>query len=295
MTSRQVYLVSVFASGPNGGNPAPIVIDAQGMSDEDMRAVARVSGHESGFVLPAPPDSDCDFAVRFWVPNHEMEMCGHATVGAVWLLHLLGRLTRDRMAIWTRSGRIEARMVDRGSSGRQIEISQPRGDVESLPEAGVAEAEILSVLGISSSDLAPLPIQNARTSRTKTLVPLKSVAILDGLMPDFLRIEGICEEIGSTGLYPYAVSDLDGQVFDARQFPKSSGYPEDAATGIAAAALAFGLVANKLVDFSDRLIRIRQGRAMGRPSEIEVRLRIDDRGDARGCWVGGSARLDSQR
>jgi PhzF family phenazine biosynthesis protein len=282
-------------SPPNGGNPAPIVVDAQGMSDEDMRAVARASGHESGFVLPAPPDSGCDFAIRFWVPNHEMEMCGHATVGAVWLLHRLGRLARDRVAIWTRSGRVEARMADRGSAGCQFEISQPRGRVESLPEAEAAVAEVLSVLGVSSSDLAPLPIQNARTSRTKTLVPLKSVAILDGLMPDFSRMEEICERIGSTGLYPYAVSDLDGRVFDARQFPKSSGYPEDAATGIAAAALAFGLVGNKLVDFSDRPIRVRQGRAMGRPSEIEVRLRIDDHGDACGCWVGGAARLGSDR
>jgi PhzF family phenazine biosynthesis protein len=81
MTTPRVHLVSVFASGPNGGNPAPIVADAAGMSDEDMQAVARASGHESGFVLPAPPGSDCDFGSRFWVPNHEMEMCGHATVG----------------------------------------------------------------------------------------------------------------------------------------------------------------------------------------------------------------------
>jgi PhzF family phenazine biosynthesis protein len=292
MASPQVHLINVFASGPNGGNPAPIVIDALGMSDEDMQAVARASGHESGFVLPAPPDSDCDFAIRFWVPNHEMEMCGHATVGAVWLLHRLGRLTQDRAAIWTRSGRVETRMVDRGSSDSHVEITQPRGHVEALPEAKAAEAEILSVLGIRSSDLAPLPIQNARTSRTKTLVPLKSVAVLDGLTPDFRRIEEVCGRIGSTGLYPYAVSDLHGQAFDARQFPKSSGYPEDAATGIAAAALAFGLVANKLVDVSDRPIRIRQGRAMGRPSEIAVRLRIDDHGDICGCWLGGSARLD---
>lgn len=292
MTTPHVYHVSVFASGPNGGNPAPIVTDAEGMSDEDMQAIARASGHESGFVLPAPPGSDCDFGIRFWVPNHEMEMCGHATVGAVWLLHLLGMLTRDRAAIWTRSGRVDARIVDRSASDSQVEITQPRGHIEVLPAAEAAEAEILSVLGITSNELAPLPIQNARTSRTKTLVPLKSVTVLDGLRPNFRRMEEVCERIGSTGLYPYAVSDLDGQLFDARQFPKSSGYPEDAATGIAAAALAFGLVANKLVGFSERPIRVRQGRAMGRPSEIGVRLRIDDRGDACGCWLGGGARLD---
>ena len=74
--------------------------------------------------------------------------------------------------------------------------------------------------------------------------------------------------IGSTGLYPYAIFDRDAQIFDARQFPRSSGYPEDAATGIAAAALSFGLLANGIVEASARRITIRQGRAMQRPSEI---------------------------
>jgi len=287
-----VDLVSVFAAVPHGGNPAPIVADAAGMSDADMQAVAAAYGHESGFVLPAPAGSDCDFAFRFWVPNHEMEMCGHATVGAVWLLNRLGRLPRDHVAIWTLSGRVDARVAGAGTPEAQVEITQPQGQVEALPDAGRVEAEILSVLGITSNELAPLPIQNACTSRVKTMVPLKSVAVLDGLRPDFRRMETICEQIGSTGLYPYAPADLAGKVFNARQFPKSSGYPEDAATGIAAAALAFGLLENGLVAAGEQPIRVRQGRAMGRPSEITVRFRIDA-GQVRGCWVGGPVCLEA--
>ncbi|WP_204310277.1 PhzF family phenazine biosynthesis protein, partial [Enterobacter cloacae] len=72
-------------------------------------------------------------------------------------------------------------------------------------------------------------------------------------------------------LYPYAIDDRGARLFEARQFPKSSGYPEDAATGIAAAALAFGLLCNGLVEPLDRPIHIRQGRSMGRLSEIRVR------------------------
>ena len=76
-----VQLVSVFPAGPHGGNPAPVVIDAAGLSDGDMQGIARTYGHESGFVLPAPDGSDCDFLFRFWVPNHEMPMCGWARSG----------------------------------------------------------------------------------------------------------------------------------------------------------------------------------------------------------------------
>ncbi|MEW6633704.1 MAG: PhzF family phenazine biosynthesis protein [Pseudomonadota bacterium] len=290
----EVQLVSVFAAGPHGGNPAPIVADAAGMSDADMQQVARSFGLESGFVLPPPPASDCDFEFRFWVPNHEMSMCGHATVGALWVLDRLGKLPGDELAIWTKSGRVEARIREQTENGAAVEISQPAGRVEALPDADRDRADIIDILGILPDDLAPQPIRNAATSRIKTLVPLKNVAILDSLNPDFTRIEDLCERIGSTGLYPYAVFDKDARIVDARQFPKSSGYPEDAATGIAASALSFGLLADGTVEASERRITIRQGRAMQRPSEILVRFRLED-GHPNGCWLGGAVRLEEDR
>jgi PhzF family phenazine biosynthesis protein len=283
---QQVRFVRVFAAGADGGNPAPIVIDAGGMSDAQMQQVAASYGHESGFVLPSPPGSDCDFEFRFWVPNHEMSMCGHATVGAVWLLDQLGRLRRDQVTISTRSGRVEARIRRPLGQDVLVEVSQPAGHVEPLADADQAKAVILQVLGIVTEDLAPFPIQNARTSRVKTLVPLRSVSILDGLKPDFGKIEQLCARLESTGLYPYAISDRESQVVDARQFPRSSGYPEDAATGIAAAALSFGLLSNGIVEASERPITVRQGRAMKRPSEIQVRFNLDH-GRVDGCWLCG--------
>jgi PhzF family phenazine biosynthesis protein len=284
-----IEFVDVFTLDGAGGNPCPIVLDARGMSSADMQEVARRYGHESGFVLQADNEAH-DFRFRFFVPGHEMEMCGHATIGALWLLYRQGQLSGDTVHIATKSGPVTG-FVSRGHDGEPlIEITQPEGRIAPLPDAKVNEAELLSVLGITTNDLAPLPIQNACTSRVKTLVPLKSAALLDELKPDFRRMERLCDKIESTGLYPYALVDADEQIFDARQFPKSSGYPEDAATGIAAAALAFGLLENNLVAPTDRPIRIRQGRAMGRPSEITVRFSVSD-GRACGCRVGGYVRL----
>ena len=279
-----IALVSVFAAGPGGGNPAPVVVDAAGLSSTEMRAVAAAYGHESVFVLP-PDRSGCDFTFRFFVPNHEMEMCGHATLGAVWLLGRLGRLPGTDIRIATLSGVVEAHAAPAG-----IEISQPRGKLDPLPDEDQSTGEILAVLGIDRTALALQPIWNASTSRVKTLIPLKSVAILDGLRPDFGRIERVCERIGSTGLYPFAVSG--NGTFDARQFPKFSGYPEDAATGIAAAALAFGLLDSGQAT-ARQPVRVRQGRAMGRPSEIRVRFQVDSVGTVQGCWLGGDVRFEA--
>lgn len=291
-TVQPIELVSVFAAGPGGGNPAPIVVDADGMSDAQMQAVAQRYGHETGFVLSAPSGSGCDYEFRFWVPNHEMSMCGHATVGAVWLLHQSGRLQHDRLTVQTRSGRVEVRIDTSVSGHAAVEISQPAGRLEPLPDPQGSHDEILDVLGITDAQLAPWPIQNACTSRVKTLIPLASSADLDALQPRFDRIEALCARIGSTGLYPYATFDAAQQIFDARQFPRASGYPEDAATGIAASALSFGLLANGMVEATGRTITIRQGRAMKRPSQIAVRFNIDD-GRPNGCWLGGPVRFEA--
>ncbi|MDB5576382.1 MAG: phenazine biosynthesis protein PhzF [Bradyrhizobium sp.] len=285
MSDLKIHMVNVFGAGPGGGNPAPIVLGAAGMTDDAMRSIALQYGHESAFVLPAPAGSDADIQLRFWVPNHEMSMCGHATVGTVWLLDRLGHLGKERLRIHTLSGPVIAVIANAGTEARAVEISQPTGQVEPIEDATL-RAELASVLGISMAAFGSDPIQNAWTSRVKTLIPIRSVADLDGLRPDFGRVRELCNRVGSTGLYPYA-RNLETGIVDARQFPQSSGYPEDPATGIAAAALAFGLLRTGALDDDKAPLCVRQGRAMGRPSEITIRLERD--GDAvTGCWIGGA-------
>jgi PhzF family phenazine biosynthesis protein len=279
-----VELVHVFTCEGRGGNPCPIVTDADSLSSNDMQAIAREQGHESGFVLSAPSE-EFDYSFRFWVPNHEMEMCGHATIGALWLLASKGKLGGREIHINTLSGIVTGFVSQRATDLPEIEITQPAGKVQSLDRD--AESEVLAVLGMTRDELLDLPIQNAVTSRIKTLVPVRHLDRLNALTPDFSTIDAVCIKIGSTGLYPYAAHDQSGQTFDARQFPRSSGYQEDAATGIAASALAFGLLASGMIEPNSKPVRIMQGRAMGSLSQIEVQLSFD--GDrALGCLLGGA-------
>ena len=276
--------VNVFTHQGRGGNPCPLVIDAKGMSGAEMQAVAQQHGHESGFVLPAESD-DYDLTLRFYVPKHEMEMCGHATVGALWLLARHGRLAHKTVRVSTRSGPVTGFLGSNADGTPAVEITQPAGRVN--PLTAEQTNDVLATLGVGRDALADLPLHNAVTSRTKTLVPMRDPERLNALIPEPGRIEQVCHRIGSTGLYPYAVLDRGARSFEARQFPRSSGYPEDAATGIAAAALAFGLLADGSVERDDRPIRIFQGRAMGQLSEIRVRIGFAD-GRAIGCLLGGA-------
>ncbi|WP_179588513.1 PhzF family phenazine biosynthesis protein [Pigmentiphaga litoralis] len=263
--------------GGRGGNPVPLVLDATGMSADAMRELAARQGHESSFVLPPEDPAAHDWRLRFFVPGHEMEMCGHATVGTLWALRQWGRWTTPQARVQTLSGSVD---VSWDAARGWAWVSQPAATVQALNDD--QRDAIARVLNIDPA-LPGLHVVNASTSRVKTLVRVPDAATLDAIVPDLGAVEALCDAIGSTGLYPYA---LEATGATARQFPKKSGYPEDAATGIAAAALWGYLHAHAdrpVTSASDALFTVRQGVAMGAPSAIQVRTR----GDAPGCWLSG--------
>ena len=277
--------VDVFCVGAHGGNPAPVVLDANQMSAAEMQGIAAAYGHEAGFVLTPTDARKADLRYRFFVPLAEMDMCGHATLGTTWLLASKGRLKPGEVRIETKSGIVRARISDTGA----VSVSQPPATVTELSAA--LRTAVIDVLGISERDLLDLPLLNSTTSRTKTLVPLASPLVLNGLTPDFSRLAAVCADAGSTGLYPFACDWDDERTYHARQFPASSGYPEDAATGIAATALLYGLKHWGLIGLR-RTIRVRQGDAMGRPSRMAVTL-ADHTDAGAGCWLSGEVRLST--
>ena len=278
-----VEQVDVFCVGSRGGNPAPVVLDADRLTSDEMRGIAAEFGLEAGFVM-APSDArKADLQYRFFVPLAEMDMCGHGTLGTTWLLAHKGQLKPGEVRIETKSGIVRGRISDNGA----VAISQPPATI-SVIDAHHRNG-LIDVLGIAERDLLDLPLLNATTSRTKTLIPLASPVVLNDLKPDFARLKILCDEIGSTGLYPFACDLEDERTYHARQFPAASGYPEDAATGIAATALLYGLKHWGLIGLR-RTIRVRQGDAMGRPSRMAVTLAEPSDASA-GCWLSGEVRL----
>jgi len=285
-SAGELRQVDVFIGGPGGGNPVPLVADASSLSAQAMQAIAQATGHESAFVLTAT-NPDANWRFRFFVPQHEMEMCGHATVGTLWAMRRWGWWTSNTARVETLSGLVDAEWDE---AGQRVWVSQP-----AVQATALSEHDAQRVGGVLRLPAAGIPTMvNASTSRVKTLVPMSDVAALQALRPDFSAMEALCASIDSTGLYPYALAGTSAAgepVLAARQFPKSSGYPEDAATGIAAAALwghlaAVGAIPVGTVD-APVVCTVRQGDAMGRPSAIAVRSRFDAAGAIAGCWLSG--------
>ena len=95
----------VFEEKPGGGNPAPVTLDADELSAEEMQAMTFRFGEESVFLMK-PTRGDCDVKARYFVPLHEMEMCSHDTIGAVTVLVKTGRVTKSPVRLETALGQV---------------------------------------------------------------------------------------------------------------------------------------------------------------------------------------------
>ncbi len=273
MDNPRLHVIHTTAFGltPEGGNPCPIVFGGEQLSDAQMQTLAAGFGAETAFVLPSDR-GECALRLRYFVPQHEMEMCGHATVATVAVLAAQGRFDAPSISVETPLGPL-AVSWERDARGVRVTVEQfpPRFGGE-----GVA-ADVAGVLGLPETALARKlgPIQSVSVSRAKLMVPIRERPDLDALRPDFERLWALCDTYDTTGFYPFATDS--GRIW-ARQFPKRAGYNEDPATGVAACALGAYLVEHAV--FGEKTegwhnLDIEQGHAMGRPSLIEVGVRVE--------------------
>jgi predicted PhzF superfamily epimerase YddE/YHI9 len=164
---------------------------------------------------------------------------------------------------------------------KQEEVSRPSLLSQVLLEHCAVENRDLLRISNGNNDISTTVIPkdsplflccHATIARPKTLVPIKSTRLLNekAVAPtEASKFAQDCQALNdTTGLYLYAQSDEEENAWECRQFPRASGYPEDPATGIAAAALVCHLKSQQGVDLPS--YKVYQGLAMQKPSLIVV-------------------------
>ena len=111
MRSRAFAQVDVFSTEPFGGNPVAVVLDAEGLSTEEMQRFATWTNlSETTFVLP--PTGRADYRVRIFTGDRELPFAGHPTLGTchAWA----GAATPERVVQECAAGLIEIRRTEHG-------------------------------------------------------------------------------------------------------------------------------------------------------------------------------------
>ena len=82
MSDPAVLRLTAFTDDPEGGNPAGVVLDANGLSAEDMQRIAADVGYsETAFLIPHT-DVENSYQIRYFTPAAEVAFCGHATIAS---------------------------------------------------------------------------------------------------------------------------------------------------------------------------------------------------------------------
>ncbi|HRP23449.1 MAG TPA: PhzF family phenazine biosynthesis protein [Thauera sp.] len=261
--NEQLYRLAAFSTSPAGGNPAGVWLGEALPDAAAMQRIAAELGYsETAFV--APLDGN-ERHIRYYSPLREISFCGHATIAAGVVLGQTAGAGRYRLQ--TAVGEV---LVEVFRDGEQwlAALTSVEPEQRAVPPGWLER--VLEALDWRPEELDPaLPPMLAYAGAWHLVLAAGSAARLARLDYDVARLKALMEDAGLVTLQ--LVYRKDELVFHARNPFPVGGVVEDPATGAAAAALGGYLRAAGLMPVPGELL-IRQGEAMGRPSELRVRV-----------------------
>jgi PhzF family phenazine biosynthesis protein len=279
MTARRYVQVDVFADRPGAGNPLAVVLDAEGLTDDQMQAIAKWTRlPETTFVFPAT-DADTSYRIRMFSPRREVPFAGHPSVGTAHAVLEAGLAApRDGLLVQHGiAGKLPLRVTGEGHA-RTIAVRTPRASVREIANAD--DPRLREVL--QDLPLGALPPALMDGGRRWWLAEVADEATLRAATPPWPAIGTLAESTDSMGLCVFARSDDPVYYLAVRAWVGAPAQFEDAASGAANATLAAWLASQDALPGDAGFYRISQGREVGHDAIIE--LTVDDGGDV---WSGG--------
>ncbi|MFQ5899395.1 MAG: PhzF family phenazine biosynthesis protein [Candidatus Methylomirabilia bacterium] len=283
----EILQVDAFTAQPFGGNPAGVVLNAEGLSDEQMRGiVGEMNVAETAFLTPTRQPG-ADFRLRWLTPlGKEVTFCGHATLAAAHALTESGRLSGDRMVFDTLGGLL-AVVVGTAPEGIVIWL-EPR--LPACAPYNEALESTLEAVGITPEGVASWAAP-ALTPERDLLLPVSGFAVLKSLSPDLHRLGRLGSEGKIRGFCLTARETFDdNSLIASRFFAPRYGIPEDTVTGSVHASLAVFLWKAGLLLPEGNVTAFvgEQGDFLGRPGRLRVELHLVNGQPAR-VRAGGQA------
>ncbi|MDN3443045.1 PhzF family phenazine biosynthesis protein [Microbacterium sp. APC 3901] len=262
-----VLRYSAFAATSDGGNPAGVVLDAGGLSDERMQRIATDVGFsETAFLVGRTDDSGVPrYRARYFSPAAEVPFCGHATVATA--VALAERDGPGEVVFDTNAGAVALRSVVEENGAVTVSFTSVEPQVRDLdPEV---LTRLLHALGLAETDLdARFPAKEAFAGNWHPILVIDDRELFDQFRFSPAEVAALMRENGWLGTVTvlHSVGPAD---FDARNLFPVGRITEDPATGSAAASSGAYL---RALGHPETIVRIHQGAHVRRPSLLTVSI-----------------------
>lgn len=301
--SWKVFVVDAFAEELFGGNQAGVVLLSENEDfpeDAFMRKIAGELKHsETAFVKKVSRDA---FHIRYFTPVDEVELCGHATIGAFWVLYEEGIIGQGEYRL-INGDCLTVQVKDSGiwmdmASPRELYTFTPKEAEELYLAYGLKEEaeRVMLESGISPIKDCPGPgdlsgtagrmlPKIVNTGLSDIILPVRDRKALHGAVQDCEAIKVLSQKYQVVGVHMFCMSDKPGILAECRNYAPLYGIPEESATGTANGALTFYLYGyGHTVGEKENVFL--QGETMGKPSVIKSRLELSSIGGNFSCGSG---------
>ncbi|MCX7891522.1 MAG: PhzF family phenazine biosynthesis protein [Burkholderiales bacterium] len=278
---RRFKQVDVFTSRRFLGNPVAVVLDADGLADEAMQAIARWTNlSETAFVLP--PVQGGDYALRIFTPASELAFAGHPTLGSAHAVLEAGIVPAGRAGFVQecRAGRLRI-TVEAAGPERLLFVATPAPTFAPAADAHLDEiAEALGIPGLPG--VRPLVVD---MGPRWLVLDLGDGELVAPLAPRMSALAAASRSMGITGVTVFGrQAGIDARL-RVRSFAPAEGVPEDPVCGSGNACVAAYLRETGQLAGVGAFYIASQGRELGRDGRVHVR--VDESGG--GIALGGAA------
>ena len=267
--NHRFYTLDVFTTTRFEGNPLAVFTDGDGLSNDEMQAIAREMNLSETVFVQKPTDDRALARLRIFTTRQELKLAGHPVVGTWFLLAELGVVPAQEggVHVMQQTGAGVLPVEIRFKDGRPQRVTMTQLEAK-FANTKINKKALASALGLTTKDFhAQLAPQYVSTGIFNLMVPLKSRSALDKIALDLAALRKLLGKNG-TMAYCFALGE-NGRAQCRGLLPW--GIYEDPATGSAAGSLGAYLVKHGKLG-AGHTLQILQGAEMGRPSHIEVEV-----------------------
>jgi trans-2,3-dihydro-3-hydroxyanthranilate isomerase len=266
---HRFYTLDVFTTTRFQGNPLAVITDGDGLSDDQMLAIAREMNLSETVFVQKPTDDRALARLRIFTTKEELKLAGHPVIGTWFLLAELGVVPAQEggVHVLQQTGAGILPVEIRFKDGRPQRVTMTQKEAAFKPSK-INKKKLAESLGLSLKDLDPkLEPEFVSTGIFNLMVPLRNRSALGRIQLNMVELAHL---FGKQGALAYCFALGPNSSAYARGMMPWEMY-EDAATGSAAGSLGAYLVKHGKFG-TGHTLHIAQGVEMGRPSEIEVEV-----------------------